>query len=127
MTDDAEDDPVAAGRVGEAGHGSSAASDFPETSFNDIGGAHLAPVRLGNGEKAEQFLPVALQAGHGAGTQRSPFLRPGTVDTQSGAAPSRRQRFRPRDGSIVFLGLLPRPLRNSLNRAARLFRSSPGR
>src|SRR5437867_1653250 len=82
MADDAEDDPVAAGRVGEAGDGSSSASDFSETPFNNIGGAYVPPVRPRNREEVEQFVQVALQAGHGGGTLLPPLLGPGAVGAQ---------------------------------------------
>ena len=86
MADDPEDDAIAAGRVGEAGHGASWAPHFPEASFQGMGGAHLAPGRLGKREEVEQCVPVALQAGPGAGTQRPPLLRPAAVDAQGLAA-----------------------------------------
>jgi hypothetical protein len=46
VTDDAEDDSIAAEGVGETGHGSGSAPDFSETSFNDIRGADLSPMGL---------------------------------------------------------------------------------
>src|SRR5437879_10383597 len=61
MANDAEDDAIAARRVGEAGDRPSSASDFSETAFDHIGGAHLAPVDLRDGEEVEQFVQVALQ------------------------------------------------------------------
>ena len=83
MADDAEDAPIAARRVGEAGHGSRAAPHFPEASFHDLGGVHLAPGRLGKRAAVAPFVPVARPAGQGAGTQRPPLLRPAAVDAQS--------------------------------------------
>ena len=51
MTDDAVDDAIAAFRVGEAGHGPRSVAHFAEGALDDIGGAHLDPVGLRDGEK----------------------------------------------------------------------------
>ena len=72
MTDDAEDDPIAAGRVGEAGQGSRAASDFPETAFNDIGGAQLPPQPAGELIEVAQLRQVLLQGSYELGVERLP-------------------------------------------------------
>lgn len=49
MTEDAEDDGVAAGRIGKAAHGSGSASDFAEGVLDDVGGTNLPPVSLRQG------------------------------------------------------------------------------
>ena len=51
MTDDAVDDAVAAFQVGKTGHGARSSAHFAEGALDDVGGAHLDPVGLRDGEK----------------------------------------------------------------------------
>ena len=66
MRDDAVDDAVTALGVGEAGHGTGAAADLAEGTFDDVGGAHLAPVGFRNIEEAQQVFQIAFDTSHGA-------------------------------------------------------------
>src|SRR5258707_11766413 len=51
VTDDAVDDAVAAFHIGEARHGARSSAHFTEGALDDVGGAHLDPVLLRDGEK----------------------------------------------------------------------------
>ena len=53
VTDDTEDDPVTAGRIGKTRHGAGPAANFAEGPLDHIGGAHLDPMGFGNGEEVE--------------------------------------------------------------------------
>src|SRR5262249_31162826 len=76
VTDHTEHDPVTAVRIGEAGHGSGAASDLPKGAFDHVGGTHLLPVRGGNGEEAEELLQVAFHTSYRPGPPLPPTARP---------------------------------------------------
>jgi hypothetical protein len=47
--EDGVDDAVHGLHIDEAGHGPGTTADFDETSFDDVGGAQLAPQVLGKG------------------------------------------------------------------------------
>ena len=74
MTDDAVDDAVAAVHVGEAGHGARSSTHFAEGALDDVGGAHLDPVRLRDGEKVQQSVEIALHTSHRVGAAVLPVL-----------------------------------------------------
>jgi hypothetical protein len=64
---DAEDDAVAAFRVGEAADGTGAAADFAEGAFDGVGGAEFFPVAFRHSKKAQQLIQVGFDAGYGVG------------------------------------------------------------
>src|SRR5580765_5031564 len=82
MTDDAVDDAVAAVHVGEAGHGARSSTHFAEGALDDVGGAHLDPVRLRDGEKVQQSVEIALHTSHRVGAAVLPVLLPVAEDAQ---------------------------------------------
>src|SRR6266496_3279016 len=62
--EDGVDDAVHAVHVDEADHGPGSSAYFHETTFNDIGGAHLLPQVPGQSEERQQFGQIALQSPH---------------------------------------------------------------
>src|SRR5579875_3965931 len=76
MADHAEDDAVAALGIREAAHGARSAAHFAESALNHVGGAHFLPLALGNREKVQQAMQIALHAGHRFRPARFPALLP---------------------------------------------------
>jgi hypothetical protein len=60
VTDDSEDDVVAAGGVSEAGHGPGAAPHLSEGSLDDVGATDLPPVSGRKSVERPQLLQVAF-------------------------------------------------------------------
>jgi len=76
VTDDTENDALAAFAVGEAGHGPRASPHFTKGAFDDVGGAYFLPVRFGNGEEMQQGVQIAFHASHCLGAAVFPMLLP---------------------------------------------------
>ena len=96
VTDHAEDDAIAARRVGEAGHGAGAAPHLAEGAFDNVGGADLAPVGRRKGIEGQQLYQVPFQAAHRARTPGAPPAPP-ALRNLLGGLPTRglihRRRF----------------------------------
>jgi hypothetical protein len=76
VTDDAENDPIAARRVGEAGHRARAAPHLAEGALDDVRGADLAPVGGRESVEGQQLFQVTFHASDRPGTQGAPLARP---------------------------------------------------
>ena len=61
---DGIDDSLHAGYIDEQDHGPGAAPDFDEAALDGVGGAQLAPQRLGQVKERQQFGQFTLEPAH---------------------------------------------------------------